>query len=125
MGDQDVLKMQQRLIEWKNTVGHKPLLIKGCRQCGKTFSVLHFAKEHYKNVVYRNFYENPDYAFVFAGSLEVDNIIIMLSALLGDAAVFEAGETVIVLDEIQECPEARTALKWKRRHLFPRRCINA
>lgn len=107
-------KMEQRLIEWKNTVGHKPLLIKGCRQCGKTFSVLHFAKEHYKNVVYLNFYENPDYASVFAGSLEVDNIIIMLSALLGDAAVFEAGETVIVLDEIQECPEARTALKFFR-----------
>ena len=59
-----------------------------------------------------NFFENPDYASVFAGSLEVDNIVMMLSALLGSAAVFESGQTVLVLDEIQECPEARTALKF-------------
>lgn len=107
-------KMEQRLIEWKNTVGHKPLIVKGCRQCGKTFSVLEFAKKNYKHVVYLNFFENPDYASVFAGSLDVDNIIMMLSALLGKEAVFEAGETVLVLDEIQDCPDARTALKFFR-----------
>ena len=61
---------------------------------------------------YLNFFENPDYASVFSGSLEIDNIIMMLSALLGKGAVFEAGETVLILDEIQECPEARTALKF-------------
>lgn len=107
-------KIEQRLIEWKNAAGHKPLIVKGCRQCGKTFSVLKFAKEHYKNVVYLNFYENPDYASVFSGSLEIDNIIIMLSALLPGRATFEAGKTVLVLDEIQDCPEARTALKFFR-----------
>lgn len=107
-------KMEQRLMEWKNTVGHKPLIVKGCRQCGKTFSVLEFAKKNYKHVVYLNFFENPDYASVFAGSLDVDNIIMMLSALLGKEAVFEAGETVLVLDEIQDCPDARTALKFFR-----------
>lgn len=105
-------KIQTRLIEWKNTPEHKPLIIKGCRQCGKTFSVLEFARKFYKNVVYLNFFENPDYASVFSGSLEIDNIIMMLSALLGRDAVFEAGETVLVLDEIQECAEARTALKF-------------
>lgn len=107
-------KIEQRLIEWKDTAGHKPLIVKGCRQCGKTFSVLKFAKEHYENVVYLNFYENPDYASVFSGSLEIDNIIIMLSALLPGRAKFEAGKTVLVLDEIQDCPEARTALKFFR-----------
>ena len=107
-------KIEQRLIEWKDTAGHKPLIVKGCRQCGKTFSVLKFAKEHYKNVVYLNFYENPDYASVFSGSLEIDNLIIMLSALLPGRAKFEAGKTVLVLDEIQDCPEARTALKFFR-----------
>lgn len=66
------------------------------------------------NVVYLNFFENPAYTSVFSGSLEIDNIIMMLSALLGKAAVFEPGETVIVLDEIQDCPEARTALKFFR-----------
>ena len=105
-------KIEQKLIDWKNAKEHKPLIIKGCRQCGKTFSVLEFAKNNYKNVVYLNFFENPDYASVFSGSLEIDNIIMMLSALLGKGAVFEAGETVLILDEIQECPEARTALKF-------------
>lgn len=107
-------KIEKTLTDWKNTANHKPLLIKGCRQCGKTFSVLDFAKKNYKNVVYLNFFENPDYAAVFSGSLEIDNIIMMLSALLGKAAVFEAGQTVLVLDEIQDCPEARTALKFFR-----------
>ena len=107
-------KIEQKLIEWKNTINHKPLIIKGCRQCGKTFSVIDFAKKNYKNVVYLNFFENPDYISVFTGSLEVNNIIMMLSALLGSEAVFEEDETVLILDEIQECPEARTALKFFR-----------
>lgn len=107
-------KIERQLAEWKNTSGHKPLIVKGCRQCGKTFSVLDFAKKNYKHVVYLNFFENPDYASVFAGSLEIDNIVMLLSALLGKNAVFEAGETVLVLDEIQDCPEARTALKFFR-----------
>lgn len=107
-------KIEQRLMEWKKTDGHKPLIIKGCRQCGKTFSVLEFARKNYKHVVYLNFFENPDYASVFAGSLEVDHIIMMLSALLGKEAVFEEGETILVLDEIQDCPDARTALKFFR-----------
>ncbi len=107
-------KMEQKMIDWKNTENHKPLIVKGCRQCGKTFSVLDFAKKNYKHVVYLNFFENPDYASVFSGSLEVDTIVMMLSALLGREAIFESGNTVLVLDEIQECPEARTALKFFR-----------
>ena len=105
-------KISGKLEEWKRDQKRKPVIIKGCRQCGKTFSVLEFAKRNYKNVVYLNFFENPDYASVFSGSLEVDNITMLLSALLGDKATFEAGETVLILDEIQECPEARTALKF-------------
>lgn len=105
-------KISGKLEEWKRDPKRKPVIIKGCRQCGKTFSVLEFAKRNYKNVVYLNFFENPDYASVFSGSLEVDNITMLLSALLGDKAAFEAGETVLILDEIQECPEARTALKF-------------
>jgi hypothetical protein len=107
-------KVEQSLMNWKNTVNHKPLIVKGCRQCGKTFSVLDFAKKNYKHVVYLNFFENPDYASVFGGSLEIDYIVMMLSALLGSKAVFEPGETVLVLDEIQDCPEARTSLKFFR-----------
>lgn len=105
-------KIEQRLQEWKCSPNRKPLLIKGCRQCGKTFSVLDFAKKNYKHVVYLNFFENPDYCSVFEGSLEIDNITMLLSALLGSEAVFEPGNTILVLDEIQECPDARTALKF-------------
>ena len=107
-------KIEQKLTDWKNTPDHKPLIIKGCRQCGKTFSVLDFAKKNYTHVVYLNFFENPDYASVFSGSLEVDHIIMLLSALLGKKAIFEAGKTVLILDEIQDCPDARTALKFFR-----------
>lgn len=105
-------KIEQLLKDWKSSPNRKPLLIKGCRQCGKTFSVLDFAKKNYKHVVYLNFFENPDYCSVFEGSLEIDNITMLLSALLGSEAVFEPGNTILVLDEIQECPDARTALKF-------------
>lgn len=105
-------KIEQRLQEWKRSPNRKPLLIKGCRQCGKTYSVLDFAKKNYKHVIYLNFFENPDYCSVFEGSLEIDNITMLLSALLGSEAVFEPGNTILVLDEIQECPDARTALKF-------------
>lgn len=105
-------KMEQLLVDWKSTPGHKPLIIKGCRQCGKTFSVRAFAEKNYEHVVYLNFYSNPDYAAIFSGSLEVDHLIMMMSALLGSKATFEAGKTIIILDEIQECPEARTSLKF-------------
>lgn len=105
-------KIEQTLMDWKNTPNHKPLILKGCRQCGKTFSVLEFAKKNYEHVVYLNFFANAQYASVFSGSLEVDTITMLLSALMGREAIFEAGKTILILDEIQECPDARTALKF-------------
>lgn len=105
-------KIEQDLIKWKSTENHKPLIVKGCRQCGKTYSVKKFAEENYKYVVYINFFSNPDYVSVFSGSLEVDNLTMMMSAVLGPNVMFVPNETVIILDEIQECPEARTALKF-------------
>ena len=105
-------KIEERLLAWKNSKNHKPLIVKGCRQCGKTFSVLNFANKNYKHVVYLNFFENPDYSSVFSGSLEVDNIVMLLSAVLKEKVVFEPKKTVLILDEIQECPQACTALKF-------------
>lgn len=105
-------KIENVLIEWKNTPDKSPLIIKGQRQCGKTFSVRRFAEENYKHVVYLNFLKNPNYISIFNGSLEVDDLIIMMSALLGNGAIFVPHETIIILDEIQDCPEARTALKF-------------
>lgn len=104
-------KIYNTLKEWKLSDNKKPLVIKGCRQCGKTFSVLHFAKENYRHVVYVNFVQTPDYALAFKGSKLVDDITMNISAMSANAT-FVPGETCIVLDEIQECPEARTALKF-------------
>lgn len=90
------------------------MIIKGCRQCGKTFSVKKFAEENYENIVYLNFFENNEFLSVFSGSLEPDYIIMMLSALMGNDASFVPNKTVLIFDEIQECPEARTSLKFFR-----------
>mgnify|MGYP002709928267 FL=1 len=53
-------KIEDTLMEWKERPDHKPLIIKGCRQCGKTFSVTEFARKNYEQVIYLNFFENPD-----------------------------------------------------------------
>ena len=87
-------KVEQTLLTWKNTPNRKPLILKGCRQCGKTYSVLEFAKKNYEHTVYLNFFENPQFVSVFSGSLEVDHITMLLSALMGRAAVFEPGKTL-------------------------------
>ena len=105
-------KINKTLIEWKSREDRKPLVIKGVRQCGKTSSVMLFAEENYKHVIYLNFFEHPDYVSIFSGSLKVDDLTMYISALLGTDAVFEAGNTIIILDEIQHCPNARTALKF-------------
>ncbi len=105
-------KIERHLTQWKENPARKPLIIKGCRQCGKTWSVLDFAHKNYEHVIYLNFFENPDYRSVFSGSLEISNLRMMISAMLGDKAVFEPGKTVLIFDEIQECPEARSALKF-------------
>ena len=68
-------KIEKKLIAWKNTENRKPLIIKGCRQCGKTFSVLDFAKKNYKNVVYLNFFENPDYVSAIVGITEEGRVV--------------------------------------------------
>lgn len=105
-------KIEEVLMQWKKDKNHKPLIIKGCRQCGKTYSALDFAHKNYKNVVYINFQQNKEYASAFSSSLDVDYIVMMLSAFLGPDVNFEPGNTVIIFDEIQECPEARTSLKF-------------
>ena len=105
-------KIEDTLEAWKKTPGHKPLIIKGCRQCGKTYSVCAFAEKNYEHVIYLNFMQNPDYAAVFSGSLDVDYLIMMISALPGNHSGIVPGKTILILDEIQECPEARTSLKF-------------
>lgn len=105
-------KIEETLLNWFKTENRNPLILKGCRQCGKTFSVLQFARQNYKHVIYLNFFENPDYKTIFEGSLKVDDVVLMMSAFVGADVRFVPHKTVIVLDEIQECPRARAALKF-------------
>ena len=103
-------KLEEELLKWK----HKPdkicLTIKGARQVGKTTSILAFGKENYKSCIYLNFDINPQYCDIFEGSLEVDQILERISLMIPDAK-FYPHETLFFLDEIQACPNARTALK--------------
>ena len=103
-------KIETYLAVWKSTENRKPLVIKGIRQCGKTFIVRKFANENYESVIYINFVLEPDKRSAFIGNIDVDTITLNLSALIPDSRFVE-GKTCIILDEIQECKEARTSLK--------------
>ena len=104
-------KIESFLLDWKNTPNHKPLVIKGCRQCGKTSSVVAFAKKHYKHVIYIDFHEQEQLCALFAGSLSVDYLTMAISASV-PGAQFVPHNTCLVLDEIQNCPRARSSLKF-------------
>lgn len=106
-------KIEKKLYEWKNekNINKKCLVIKGARQVGKTYIIDKFCKENYENYVYMNFIENPSYLDIFNGDLNVDNLIKQITINIPNINL-EPGKTVIFLDEIQECPNARTALKF-------------
>ena len=104
-------KIEKYLEEWKSDEHKMPLIIKGCRQCGKTFSVLDFAHKNYEHIVYLDFFQHPEYKSAFDGGLDIDILCMTLSTLMPDAE-FVAGSTCIIFDEIQECPRARTSLKF-------------
>ncbi|MDD6185600.1 MAG: ATP-binding protein [Bacteroidales bacterium] len=104
-------RISDTLKIWKGTPNHKPLVIMGIRQCGKTFIAQHFAAENYKEVVYINFIKQPEFIMAFLGSKAVDDILLNLSTLI-KGVTFTPGDTCFIFDEIQECPEARTSLKF-------------
>lgn len=105
-------KITDQLIAWKRDPLRKPVILKGLRQCGKTFAALEFARKNYEHVVYINFFEDPGAKDIFVGSLDVEHLTMMASAYLGPSARFVPDKTVLIIDEIQECPQARTALKF-------------
>ena len=104
-------KIETILEQWKNASGHKPLVIMGIRQCGKTFIAQHFAATHYKTVVYINFIKQPERINAFLGSKDVNDILLNLSAQI-QGVTFTPGDTCFIFDEIQDCLEARTSLKF-------------
>ena len=104
-------KIEKDLIEWKENHDKKCLLVKGARQVGKTYIIDKFARENYKYYTYLNFDENPAYKTIFDGDLDVETLIKQIS-LRVPGAQLEPQETILFLDEIQNCPRARTALKF-------------
>ena len=104
-------KMTDRLLEWKNTKDKECLLVKGARQIGKTFIIEAFAQKHYKHFVEINFEQHPEMKAIFDGSLSVPELIQRITLYLPDAE-FVPQETLLFLDEIQSCPQARTSLKF-------------
>ena len=103
-------ELNKQLLDWKNNPAHKALLIDGARQVGKTFAVRAFAEQNYQVFLEINFIENPSACKIFEGDLNVATIIMGLTAYTNTALV--PGKTLVFFDEVQECPRARSAIKF-------------
>lgn len=97
------------LLVWKSDVTRRPLLIRGARQTGKTFIVNELGKNKFKQSIYINFERNPEYKEIF--NTFVPSEIIEKIALF-TAKKVEAGNTLLFLDEIQDCPNAIVSLRY-------------
>lgn len=104
-------KIDQMLLDWKKKKRQECLLVRGARQIGKTFSIEAFGKQHYASYIYINFYQNPEQRAIFEGSLEAEELYKKISLYVKNVQ-YKEHDTLIFLDEIQECPNARTALKF-------------
>ncbi len=89
---------------------NKALLLTGARQIGKTFSVRHFGREHFESFLEINFIENPGMVNVFRRASNSQDILLRLSSVAGKELV--KGKTLVFFDEVQECPEIVTAIKF-------------
>lgn len=103
-------KIWNRLQKWKQDPDKKALMITGARQTGKTYIIRKFARAEYENFVEINFIENGNAEKIFSDVSNVDMIITNLTAYTKETLV--PGKTLIFFDEIQECPAARTAIKF-------------
>lgn len=99
------------LQEWKKNPDRYPLIIKGARQVGKTETIRRFAKGNYKNVIEINFITEPAYKVIIEEGFSADNITKLISRI-DPSKHFDAGETLLFFDEIQDFPEIATALKF-------------
>ncbi|MBQ3665568.1 MAG: ATP-binding protein [Lachnospiraceae bacterium] len=98
------------LIKWKHDEERKPMVLKGARQVGKTWLMKEFGKNYYENYVYFNFDEEDELKSIFDANKNPARIIELLSLIAGKKILPE--KTLIVFDEIQECPSALNALKY-------------
>lgn len=99
-----------KLIQWKSSSARKPLILNGARQVGKTYILKEFGKNEYAKMVYFSLDRDLEVRSVFQKKTNVQNILLSLSAISG--VHITPDDTLIFLDEIQECPEALSALKY-------------
>ncbi len=104
-------KIDNYLNNWKQNKDRKPLIVKGARQIGKTKSITAFAEANYKSVIAINFVEQQKYKQIFNDGYEVDTVIKNIS-LLDPSLKFIPNDTILFFDELQECPECATSLKF-------------
>ena len=103
-------KTYDKLLEWKNQQNKKALCIMGARQIGKTTVIRQFGEDQYECFVEINFITDTDAGKIFAGTLDANTIITNLTAYTRKP--MSPGKTLVLLDEIQACPDARTAIKF-------------
>lgn len=98
------------LIRWKNDADRKPLVLRGARQVGKTWLMKEFGRAYYDNYVYFNFDEEDELKSIFETNKNPQRIIDLLSMISGEKIL--PGKTLILFDEVQECPDALNSLKY-------------
>lgn len=98
------------LIRWKNDEERKPMVLRGARQVGKTWLMKEFGRTNYDSYVYFNFDEEDELKSIFEANKNPKRIIELLSMIAGEKIL--PGETLIIFDEVQECPSALNALKY-------------
>ena len=103
-------KIDKFLLDWKNDSSHKPLIVKGARQIGKTESILHFANENYDNVIYINFVLDKKYTTIVNDGYDVETVVKNITFINPKFELIPQ-KTVIIFDEIQEYLDVATALK--------------
>ena len=103
-------KIDDYLDNWKNDPNHKPLIVKGARQIGKTESIMHFAKNNYGNVVYINFALEKKFKTIVSDGYDVETVVKNIT-IADPTKEFVENDTVIIFDEIQDYPDVATSLK--------------
>lgn len=102
--------IMDKLIEWKNDKNRKPLILKGARQVGKTYILQEFGANYYENTAYFNFDHDEGLAELFLNTKDPKRIVEQLSLAAGKK--INPHTTLIIFDEIQECPNALNSLKY-------------
>lgn len=102
--------IMSKLLAWKNSPYRKPLILKGVRQVGKTWILKEFGKLNYKNIAYFNFDENKEYKQFFETTKNVERILQNL--MLASGQKIEPENTLIIFDEVQDCPEVINSMKY-------------